>query len=279
MRQLLLFFISLLLLYAALPADLSGQIREPVTEPEVREFDEPRTPFDDGVSNGLAFNLVMNNFGFGIGGEYKRVLGPYIEGTATLRITGLRDVTEQTFTDIFFGQQVIPNKNRRAFAMPLTIGMRQRFFANEIADNYRIYLSGAVGPVLAFSYPYFEDLNENGYREQFRFQDGRSYVEPVNDIFSGISDGDWHLGLAGELKLSLDIGDNFARLTSVQFGYMFYYFESGIQMMQPYQPDFDTQDPPSFDDIVNGTYDMEPFFDAQRFFGTPQLSFVFGRMW
>jgi hypothetical protein len=279
MRQILLFLISLFFVFATLPADLTAQIRQPVQEPDLREFDEPRTPYDDGVSNGIGFNLVINNFGFGIGAEYKRVLAPFMEGTATFRITGLRDVSEQTFTDIFFGQQIVPNKYRRALSMPLTFGVRQRVFARSIADNYRIYLSGELGPVLAFSYPYFDDLNNNGYREQFQFQGGASYVEPVNDVFTGMGDGDWHLGMAGEFKLSLDIGQNFARLTSIQFGYMFYYFDEGIQMMQPNQPSFSAADPPSFEDIINGDYAMEPFFDAQRFFGTPQLSFIFGRMW
>jgi hypothetical protein len=278
MRPILLLLVSLLFLFATLPAELTAQIRQPVQEPELRDFDEPRTPHDDGVKNGIGFNVVVNNFGFGLGAEYKRVLAPFMEGTATLRITGLRDVSEQTFTDIFFGQQIVPNKYRRAMSMPLTFGVRQRLFARNIADNYRIYLSGSLGPVLAFSYPYFNDLNENGYREQFQFQ-GFSYVEPVNDVFSGMGNGDWHLGLAGEFQLSLDIGQNFARLTSVQFGYMFYYFDEGIQMMQPNQPSFSAADPPTFEDIINGDYPMEPFFDAQRFFGTPQISFIFGRMW
>lgn len=273
MRQLILTFLTVFLLFSLPAADLFGQIQEP----DLREFDRPRTPMDDGVNNGIGFNVVINNFGFGLGAEYKRVLGPYIEGIATFRMTGLRDVSEQTFTDIFFGQQIVPNKYRRAFSMPLTIGLRQRFFANEIADNYRIYLTGAVGPVLAFSYPYFDDRNNNGFREQFQ-----DYFEPVNDVFTGWSDGTWHLGLAGELKLSLDIGQNFARLTSVQFGYMFYYFDPGIQIMQPNQPvPRDDAGPNEFPFELDGQGElvMQPFFDPQRFFGTPQISLIFGRMW
>lgn len=278
MRQLILSIGILLLITSFVPSELFGQIREPVNEPELRPIDDPKTPLDEGVRNGIGFNVIINNFGFGLGAEYKRVFAPYLEGNVIFRFTGLRDVSEQTFTDIFFGQQVIPNKHRRAFAMPLTFGLRQRVFAERISDNYRFYLTGSLGPVLAFSYPYFEDVNNNGYREQFQFQDGRRYAEPVNDIFTGLGDGDWDLGMAGEFSLSLDIGQNFARLTSVQFGYLFYYFDGGIQIMQPNQPSFEGGTP-SFEDILNGNYPMEPFFGPQKFFGSPQISFIFGRMW
>ncbi len=268
-----------LLICLLLPSLVFAQIEEP----ELRPFDPPRTPADDGVSNGIGLNVVLNNFGAGVGAEYKRVVAPFMEAYTTFRITGLRDVGEQTFTDFFFGQQIVPNKYQRGFSMPLTFGVRQRMLANTISDDYRFYLVGGIGPVLAFTYPYFEDQNENGFREDLR-EFGIGYVEPVNDIFTGLSDGDWHLGLAGELKLSLDIGRNFANLTSIQFGYMFYYFDEGLQIMQPQRPkvrdDFiGPGELPYVIDPETGWFEMEPWFDAQRFFGTPQISFVFGRMW
>ncbi len=255
-----------------------------IEEPDILDTFQPRTPSDDGVKSGLGFNVVINNFGFGIGGEYRRVLSDFTYGTANVRMTGLRDVSEQTFTDFFFGQQVIPNKYQRAFSFPVTLGIKQRVFPNKIADNFRFYLSAGLGPVFAFSYPYFDDLNENGYREQFRDpSSGQFYVEQVNDIFTGLGEGDWHVGLVGEFKISMDIGENFARMTTIEFGYMMYYFDSGIQVMQPNQPAFtapDFQGPdPTFIDIINGDYEMRSFFDAQRFFGTPQISLKFGRMW
>lgn len=280
MRLLFVLPIALLIPFLT-PAILQAQIEEP----EIRPYDAPRSPLDEGVRNGLSLNVLLNNYGFGIGGQYRRVLRPNLEGYATLRLTGLRDVSEQTFIDFFFGQQVVPNKYQRGLTLPLTIGVRQRMFASHIADNFRFYLSGGLGPVLAFTYPYFEDLNENGYRDDYR-DFGIPYAERVYDIFSGIGDGSWHLGLAGEIKMSLDMGRNFARLSSIEFGYLFYYFDPGLQLMQPNQPvwrdnivpgdiPFEFTDP---DDVLR-TIVMEPFFDPQRFFGTPQISFIFGRMW
>lgn len=272
-RYISVLFISCIMIFGTL-AELS---RAQIQEPDPQEIQGARTYVDEGLRGGIGFNVVINNFGFGIGGEYKRVLGPTLDGTLTLRWTGLRDVSEQTFTDIFFGQQVIPNKYQRAYAFPLTMSLRKRIFAEEVSDNYRFYVSGGIGPVVSFSYPYFDDNNNNGYREQFQ-----NYFEQTYDVFTGISDGQWHLGLTGEINVSVDIGENFSRLTSIQFGYLFYHFPDGIQMMMPNQPiRKQNPAPDEFPFLQNpdGSLQMEPFFDSHHFFGTPQISLVFGRMW
>ncbi|MGF1670827.1 MAG: hypothetical protein ACFCU6_10280, partial [Balneolaceae bacterium] len=203
-------------------------VQAQIEEPEVLRTDRSRTPLTEGLLNGLGFNVLVNNFGFGIGGEYRRVIGPDMEAIAILRITGLRDASEQTFTDVFFGQQVIPNKFKRAFAFPFMLGLRHRLFARAVEDNFRFFVNGSFGPAAAFAYPYFDDRNNNGFRE--RFIDN---FEPVNDIFSGLGQGDWHFGFAGELSVSIDFGANFANISTLRFGYFFYNFPSGIQMMQP----------------------------------------------
>ncbi|MGM0506436.1 MAG: hypothetical protein ACQER4_04530, partial [Bacteroidota bacterium] len=154
-----------------------------IEEPPVLPATDPKTPMDEGVRNGIGLDIMFNNYGFGVGTELRRVLSPMREGYLSLGFAGLRDVSEQTFTDFFFGQQIVPNKFQRGFSMPVLVGMRQRFFARKVQDNYRFYLSAGIGPVLAFIYPYFEDENENGYREDLR-EFGISYVEPINDVLS-----------------------------------------------------------------------------------------------
>ncbi|MEX2602012.1 MAG: hypothetical protein WD355_10205 [Balneolaceae bacterium] len=273
-----------------LPFLLTDTLYAQIQEPEVVEIESARTPLSEGYKSGIGFNTVINNFGFGVGVEFRRVLSSRLEGFGTLRLTGLRDVREQTFTDIFFGQQTIPNKYQRAFAFPLTFGVRQRLFADRVQDDFRFYASLAAGPVLTYSYPYFNDSNENGFRENDEIYRWFGYFEETNDVFTGMGSGDWHLGLAGEFKISLDVGDNFSRLTSIQFGYLFYYFNDGVQMMQPNQPVTrrpTTEDPIPFERRPEGCGPLgsdcelvtETFFSPQTFFGTPQISLVFGRMW
>jgi hypothetical protein len=262
-----------------------------VEEPEVRKVTPDLLRLSDEYNSGFGININMNNFGFGLGAEYRRVIASQTELMMTLRMTGLRDEREQTFTDIFFGQQIVPNKYQRAFAVPFMLGIRQRVFPNIIQDNYRFFVSASAGPVAAFAYPYFDDLNDNGYRETGNEYDiiednGDLFIrftqpEPVNDIFSGMGDGDWYWGGAGEIKLGVDIGSNFARLSTVEFGYYFYYFHEGIQMMQPNQPVIRQRSSPQESPYVfeDGQLVVEPFFPKQRFFGTPQITFTFGWLW
>lgn len=262
---------------AAFLLPLSSAVYAQVLEPEVERATRTVSILNENYGSGFGFGFVMNNFGFGAGGEFRKVIAPQTELTASLRITGLRDASEQTFTDFFWGQQVIPNKYQRAMAFPLMLGMRQRIFPGLIQEDYRFFIAGSMGVAAGFSYPYFEDLNNNGYREQFT-----NYFEPVNDIFSGMGDGSWHWGTAGEIKIGVDIGSSFSRLSSIEFGYYFYYFPNGIQIMMPNQPDLIDNPQPGQNPIQvgpDGEILLEPFFDAQTFFGSPQITFTFGWLW
>lgn len=258
-----------------------GNAQAQVHEPEVRQIERDTFTIKDVYSSGFGFDFNMNNFGFGFGGEFRKVIAPQTEFTINFGVTGLRDATEQTFTDFFFGQQIVPNKFKRAFALPLRIGMRQRLFSDIIQDNYRFFIGASAGGVAAFAYPYFEDFNESGFRESLP----PIYVEPINDMFSGWGEGDWYLGGTGEIKIGVDIGSDFSRLNSIEFGYMFYYFPDAIQMMSPRQPVFanNTQGgfPYQFTDPNDpiGSIVYEDFFPPQKFFGTPQITFTFGWLW
>ncbi|MCC5942777.1 MAG: hypothetical protein JJU37_14640 [Balneolaceae bacterium] len=258
-----------------------------VLEPEVIQTPRNVSVLQDEYGTGFGFNILMNNFGFGAGTEFRAVVARQTELTASLRITALRDASEQTFTDFFFGQQIVPNKFQRAFAFPLMLGIRQRIFADTIQEDYRFFLSASIGPAAAFTYPYFNDSDNLGYRftgneliivgdELFRLQPTQ-----VNDMFTGFGSGEWHLGGAGEFKIGLDIGSNFARLSSIEFGYFFYYFPDAVQLMMPNQPVFrtDLQRNNVVQTDIEGNIEFESFFEPQSFFGSPQITFTFGWFW
>ncbi len=279
MRFWKIFTLILPITFAGLIIDGIAQIQEP----EVRQVDRSVINLNDNYSTGLTFDFSVNNFGFAFGGEFRKVLGTQSEGVVNLRFAGLRDVTEQTFTDIIFGQQIVPNKYQRVFAFPLMLGLRQRLFASRIQEEYRFFISASGGPIAAFSYPYFDDINNNGYREGELFFRFHGYAEPVNDALSGWSDGEWHWGAAAEIKFGVDFSRNFTRVTRLEFGYYMNYFPDGIQIMMPNQPVLrdrsatGQQSPFQFDE--EGNLLLEPFFDPQRFFGTPQITLTFGRLW
>lgn len=250
-----------------------------IEEPEVIELPDPKTPLSEGYHNALGFDIVLNNFGFGIGGTYGRVVGPYTELTFRTGITGLRDASEQNFQSFLTGQQIVPNKYKRALGFPFLLGVKQRLFAQQVDDNLRFFVSAAGGPALAFTYPYLRDTNRpNGFRDFQVTPNGfLAPVERINDFFSGWSEGETHWGYNGALKIGVDLGSKFDSRTTIEFGYFFYYFTDGLQLMEPYKPfGYNNEGEPI---EVNQNGERNPFYDAQKYFGTPQIKFTFGGMW
>lgn len=251
-------------------------IHAQLTEPDVRSVDEPRTPLDEGLNNRIGGSIFVNNFGFGIGGTYSHALSQYSELTFSTGITGIRDVSEQSFQDFFTGQRIVPNKYNRALGLPFMFGLKKRVFPREIADNFRFFIAASGGPAMAFVYPYIDDQDNNGYRSSRIVQTpgGRQvqvFTEEKNDFFSGLGDGTTEWGAAGEIKVGVDLGSNFKQQSTLEIGYFFYYFDQGLQIMEPFRPTgFDEDGFP---------IEPEPFFDDQKFFGTPQIKFTFSGWW
>lgn len=258
---------------------------QPGIEPEIRGVDSFRTPLDYNLRSAAAFNVVLNNFGFGIGGEYRRVITPLSEIYAELQITALRDVTEQNYQ--FFGQQIIPNKRNRVLSFPLTVGFKHRLFPQPVSDNFRLFVSGQAGPTAAFVYPYYtaanilyvmeEDL-DSGEPLQDIVQLGRveaNIGQFVNDVFQGWGDGEWTFGSAGQIALGVDFGERFNSVTTLKIGFTFSYFEKGIQVMDPFNA-IGIIPTPQFDSDV---YVLQEGTPRQKFFGSPFITLSFGNMW
>lgn len=257
-------------------------------EPEVEKKEKPRNLYDEGYKKGFGINLSLNDFGLGVGGQFRFGLDSYTEALIGFKITGLKDPTEQTFIDYTFGFKTVPEKYQRVMAFPLHIGLKKRFFADEISDNFRVYSSLSVGPTFALSYPYFNDSSNNGFRENDAFIYG--YSERINDIFTGWSDSEAHWGMGGEFVIGVDFGENFANLSSVQFGYTMDYFSDGIQVLEPCGADLSriNQAPINPCGVGNansvqvGQSDFAPLEKTnspRKYFGTAQISFIFGWMW
>lgn len=265
----------ILLAVVFLTMGMAVSVPAQTNEPPTRATPDPETYQKKDLSYGVGFHLFINNFGFGLGSQYRRVVGPYSQMTATLDITGVRDVSEQRFQ--FFNQQVIPNKYRRVIGLPIMLGYKQRLFPQEIADNFRLYGMVEGGGIMAFVIPYFKDLNGNGFRDDRRTLPAGVPAEPINDIFQGWGNADIQWGYSGSVKIGVDFGTNFEKLSSVEFGYNFFYFPDGIQMMEPSSPVMDENNEPIREDgqIVTEPTDNDPM----HYFGTPQISLVFGSFW
>jgi hypothetical protein len=243
-------------------------------EPEVRKKEVPKNLYDEGYKSGFGFVFGANDFGFGVGGQFRKVLNRYSEAHLTFKINGIKDPREQTYIDYFFGTKTVPDKYQRVISFPVSLGLKQRFLAEEISDNFRLFGSISGGPVFAYAYPYFDDANNNGFREN----DSQLYTsfERPNDVFTGLKDGDWHLGLNGSIEIGMDFSGNFANLQSFQFGYNFFYFNDGLQILEPTKPLKDQNGFPRYEGLQLQTTTS---YDPKKYYGSAQLTFIFGWMW
>lgn len=249
-------------------------------EPDVRTISKPRTSFSDGLKNAWGFNLTINNFGFAVGTEYRRSIGDFTDIVVETHWAGLKDDTEQSF-QFYSGQQVVPNKQNRIMVFPLLVGVRHRVFANAVSDNFRIYVSGQVGPSAAFVYPYY---NQDGYDHipYYFFDDPNPELKPgpvpgrdpdtfPNDAFQGWGDGTWIKGLAGQFTLGADFGTNFKSLQSLKVGYYYQYYPEGIQVLEEVNVLGYNSNVGAFA-VVKGA-------GKQRYFASPIITLVLGGMW
>lgn len=276
-------FLLLLLTLIIFSTTLSAQFgSEPTIENQIRV----QSPLDENVRNAISFSLGLNNFGFGAGTEYRRVISPLSEVLVDLQITALRDITEQNYQ--FFGQQIIPNKRNRIISFPTMVGFKQRLFAEAVSDNFRFYVSAMGGPTAAYVYPYYslrqvyyifeEDVPAffNGDLSVMQFGLLEANTGQIsNDMFQGWGEGQWQFGSAGQLGIGVDFGRSFKSLTSVKVGFTFQYFNRGIQVMDPYRVlgFFEaSENRPETIVASLGT-------DKQKLFGSPYITLLFGRMW
>ena len=73
-------FVPLLAVFILFGAGVSVSEAQ-LKEPEVVESPEPATPLDQGYKHEIGFDVMLNNFGFGVGGHYNRMLGDFTEFT------------------------------------------------------------------------------------------------------------------------------------------------------------------------------------------------------
>ena len=239
-------------------------------EPTVKEVLKPKNLFDEGYKRGFGFAFGINDFGIGVGMQYRIGLNSYTEGLINFKIAGLRDPNELTYIDFYFGNSTIASKYQRVITFPTTLGIKWRLLASQISDNFRVHTSMNIGPSFALTIPYFRDYNNNGYREDDYSRYNINEIEPINDIFQGWGDAQSEFGWNGEFVLGIDFGDKFDRLQTLQFGYSWYYFNQGLQILEPKAPIINSSGNVSGLRVAN---------DKVHFFGSAQITFIFGWMY
>jgi hypothetical protein len=119
--------------------------------PEMLEIHKSNTIHAWGV------DIMLSNNGFGLAGFYRRQFDRELSGLISFGIAESKDDNEVEYVD-YWGQVIVPGKINRFLLIPLTFGIQQRLFADDIMDSFRPYVNAGVGPTLILSSPFNKEF-------------------------------------------------------------------------------------------------------------------------
>lgn len=191
---------------------------------------QPRTapPLPDTTArrygSSAALVLTLSESGLGAGGALRGRLSDDWSLTLDLTLGAGRDEREQSFGGGLFGERVTPNKRNSVLLAPLQIGAERRLFRDRIEDNFRPFVAASAGPTLAVQWPYFDDLDGDGRRD-----DG---TEPLTPGLQGFGDGELRLGVGGTLSVGAAFGRSRSASPSIRFGVQGLYFPVEVDLLE-----------------------------------------------
>jgi hypothetical protein len=144
--------VALLLALAVAAPGLRAQTRGPVSAP-----DTLRSGGDAALRpHSLGLDFLISNGGFGLGTFYRREYSADFSAFVDFSISEAKDDNEIQVYD-YYGQSYTIGKVNRFLVMPLYVGVQQRFFRDDILDNFRPYVSAAAGPTMIYVFPEREE--------------------------------------------------------------------------------------------------------------------------
>lgn len=233
--RLLALVLSLLL--AATPAAAQGR-----TAPQLPDSTASRY----GSSGAIVF--VLTEYGLGAGGALRGRLGDDWSITAEASIGAGRDEREQSFGG-GLGERITPFKRNYLVLVPIELGVERRLFRESVEDNFRPFVHVGAGPTLGFQWPYFDDLDADGLREEG--EDRLGY-------FAGVGEGEARLGIGGSIAVGAFFGRGRRSALALRFGVRGTYFPVEV-------------------DLLELTPDVED--PSRKTFVTPTVSFHVGELW
>lgn len=111
---------------------------------------------------GGAFSLLEN--GSGLGGFVEWSLPNFYQVGGALTFYMLRDNKQIEAYDPYYNAQYTIGKVNNAYLIDLGFILKKRLFAREIDDQFRPFISTAVGPIFGMNFPEKESKKPDEYR-------------------------------------------------------------------------------------------------------------------
>ncbi len=147
-------------------------------------FSQDNDHYSTPVQNQRGFVFTMAELGSGLGGFYAWALSSKFHLGFTVNAFSLRDSKEFTYYDYYYGpgSVVTLNKQNNVYIFDALFTVKRRFFAEDMDESFRPFLTGAVGPVYGMNFPEFSRTPDGFKREnEYRFTIG-GYIGGGVDI-------------------------------------------------------------------------------------------------
>jgi hypothetical protein len=211
MRALRPLLVLLLVALAAGPGRAQGRVAPPLPDTTAARF---------GTSGALV--LVLTEYGFGVGGSVRARLTDDVSVLSELSVGAGRDEREQSFIG-FFGERVTPFKRNYVALIPLQVGLERRLFRQSVEDNFRPFVQASVGPTLALQWPYFDDADGDGRRDD---------TEEARGPLARLGDAQPRVGIGGVLAVGAFFGRGRTTTQAVRFGFQGTYFPVDVDLLE-----------------------------------------------
>lgn len=177
------------------------------------------------LRNAWGIDLMISNNGFGAGGFWRHEFSDEISGFVGLAISDVKDEGEVEYYD-YYGRPIIPGKKNRLLMFPMSFGVQYRLFKDDIVDNFRPFVSAAVGPSMIFVAPYAN-------RTVYQLPNGQRFIQEEQiDFFSSLKYGQAKYTVGAYIGGGAYFGLDRGTLSGISFRYYFIPFTKGIEILE-----------------------------------------------
>ncbi|MBI5022224.1 MAG: hypothetical protein HZB59_12375 [Ignavibacteriales bacterium] len=155
----------------------------------------------------MGIDILVSTGGLGFGTFYRHEYSNNLSAFIDFSISEASDENEVDYVDYYTGQTFTQGKTNRFLVLPLFIGAQYRLFEDDIVDNFRPYINGAVGPTMIYMFPY------------------------QHDFFTDLSSGSPKYTAGGYIGFGAYFGSERSTLLGLNIRYYIIPYRSGLQSM------------------------------------------------